>query len=673
MIFYVFDIEADGLLDSVENIHCLSVQKFEGSSKVGDVFSMTKGSDILNFFNSEKGNKNTYFVGHSIVKYDVPVLNRILGLEGLENSLVDTLGLSFYLYPEAKKHGLEYWGNKFGIAKPKIDDWVEGDIEVYVNRCEHDVRINSELFLHQFNYLATIYDGDMETIMKLVKYLNFKLDCLLEQEISGIPMNLYLAKKYYQELEMLLEEKTIVLRKNMPEEVGVIIKTKPKSLYKKDGELSVYGKEWFKDLEKYNLPKDSEVIRERPNPGSTPQIKEWLFQLGWEPQTFKDNDKGEKIPQISLPFGQGLCKSVKELYEKEPKLIELEQYFVIRHRKNIFKNFIKFYNPKKNRIYSTAHAFTNTLRLRHSNPIVNLPKPGTFYGQQIRECLCKPNNDYFMCGSDVSGLESATAQHYIAFFDPEYVKDMRSEDYDAHTDIAVLSGLMTKEEEKEYKRLSSLAEKEEPLLKGEKEALSRLKSIRSIAKTVNFSATYGAGGPKIAEAARVSLAEGERLHKAYWDRNKGIKQTAESVKTKVVHYKYPKKVVTKLFNEVTEEEEVYVEYKMVSRKQTWLYNPVSGFYLYLKAKKDKFSTLNQSTGVFVFDSWLMFVRKEFTKKNIPILLQYHDELLFVAKHEHKEACAEILYKSMKKVNDLLKLNVEVDISVDFGNNYAECH
>ena len=56
-----------------------------------------------------------------------------------------------------------------------------------------------------------------------------------------------------------------------------------------------------------------------------------------------------------------------------------------------------------------------------------------------------------MIGSDVSGLESATSQHYIYNYDPDYVREMRSEDYDPHTDIAVLAGLMTEDEEKFFK------------------------------------------------------------------------------------------------------------------------------------------------------------------------------------------------------------------------------
>ena len=37
------------------------------------------------------------------------------------------------------------------------------------------------------------------------------------------------------------------------------------------------------------------------------------------------------------------------------------------------------------------------------------------------------------------------------FYDPEYVEQMRVPGFDPHVDVAVLSGLMSKEEEKFYK------------------------------------------------------------------------------------------------------------------------------------------------------------------------------------------------------------------------------
>ena len=99
---------------------------------------------------------------------------------------------------------------------------------------------------------------------------------------------------------------------------------------------------------------------------------------------------------------------------------------------------------------------------------------------------------------------------------------------------------------------------------------------------------------KISSIAKIPLSLAEKLWEIYWQRNWAIKAiAADSFVKKVRNYK-------------------------------WIYNPVSHFYLFLKTEKDRFSTLNQSTGVYVFDTWVRLVRKELKKIGVGISLQYHD-------------------------------------------------
>ena len=56
-----------------------------------------------------------------------------------------------------------------------------------------------------------------------------------------------------------------------------------------------------------------------------------------------------------------------------------------------------------------------------------------------------------------------------------------------------------------------------------------------------------------------------------------------------------------------------------------------------------------------------------------IILQYHDEIALTFKEENKELVREALLQAMKETNETLKLNVEINISIDFGFNYAEVH
>lgn len=630
MVYTVFDIEADGLLDEITLIHCLSYRIYESKTLIKEG-SLTNYADMSSFITEQK-----VLVGHNIIEYDIPALELILKIK-VTATLIDTLAISFYHYPiKNYKHGLKAYGERLGFGKPEVEDWKNQPIEVYINRCESDVEINTRLFHYQMDYCMEIYK-DFNQVLKLFDYLSFKMDCVKEHQ--GIKLDIELAEKSRDLLETIIEDKVTVLSDNMPK---VIVKSMPKVMYKKSGEISSSGLKWFSLLEELNLPLDSEAIYEKGNPGSDVQLKDWLLSLGWKPQTFKvSKSTGNRLPQVSLPFGAGLCPSIKNMFEQYPFLEDLDGLYKARHRYGLFKSFLENVN-EQGFIYSTAHGFTNTLRLQHSKPIVNLPGVDKWYGNQIRSCLKVPDDSYIMCGSDISGLEDNTKQHYIYFYDPDYVNDMRVPGFDPHIDIAVLAEMMTKQNEAYFKWYNTMPV-DFPFTEEQKKEFKRLGSIRKPAKTVNFSATYGAGPPKIAETLGCDIDFATKLHTIYWQRNKAVKQTANACKVIKV------------------------------KGQKWLYNPISGFWMFLKAEKDRFSTLNQSSGVFVFDSWVRKVREKLTPLGIKLCLQYHDEILLYFKKEHTDTVVSVLKQSMQEVNEEIKLNVEINISVELGNNYANCH
>lgn len=561
MKYSIIDIEANGLLKEATKIHCLSYRDYDGTTLI-KAGTFTDYNDITTYLDTVEA-----FVGHSIITYDIPLVKKILNYT-VTSRVIDTLCISFYHYPvKAFKHGLKFWGERLGFGKPEVEDWETQPIEVYINRCEGDVEINTRLFHGQMEYLLEIYEQDLDQVLSLIAYLGFKRECIRDQEIIGIDLDVELAEKSMKELTVIIDKKVQSLSDSMPKELGKLLHSMPKNMYKKDQTLSAHAVKWMERVKDHGLSQDVTEIRESPNPGSPVQLKKWLFSIGWDPITFKLNDKQEEVPQVSLPFGAGLCPSIKVLFDDNPGLEELDGLYKAQHRFGVFKSFIE--NKDENdKVYSTAHGFTNTLRMQHSKPIANLPGVDKWYGEQIRSCLTTREFNKIMCGSDISGLEDNTKQHYIHMFDPKYVEDMRVPGFDPHIDIGVLSGLLTPAEEKYYKEIENLKEEQKSDFKFFEESdeikYKRIKKIRGNAKVVNFSATYGAGPPKIAKTLKCTLEFAKTLHKTYWTRNKAVKQTAEACTVKIV------------------------------KGQKWLYNPISGFWLYLKAEKDRFSTLNQN-------------------------------------------------------------------------------
>lgn len=616
----IFDIECDGLNPS--KIHCMSVNiedKIKSTTKYMNMRSLLGKASIL--------------VGHNIIRWDIPVLERLLGIE-IKAKLVDTLALSWYLYPDRPQHGLEGWGEDFGVPKPKIDDWDNLTPEEYIHRCEEDVKINTKLWNKQWSYLVKLY-GSEEEAWKLIDYLSFKMDCAREQERSGWKLDVDKCRKVLEELTEEYEERTRLLTEAMPKVPVKAIKTRPKKPFKKDGSYSTLGAKWFSLVKKQGLAETFDgqieliVDWKEPNPGSSVQIKDWLYSLGWVPENFKfDRDKTtgdvRKIPQVRIEDedrNKVLCPSVLKLVKKEPSIDQLDKVTVLSHRMGILKGFLENVDDR-GFVKAEIQGLTNTLRFKHKT-VVNLPGVFKPYGEEVRGCLIAPEG-YELCGSDMASLEDRTKQHYAWEYDPEYVKQMLAPDFDPHLDIALEAKMLTEEQVADHK-----AKRKD------------YSSIRHKAKTTNYSATYGVGAPKLAKELDVPVHEAQKLLDAYWKRNWSIRAIADACKVKECN------------------------------GQKWLFNPVSQLWYSLRHDKDRFSTLNQGTGSYCFDRWVMECRR----KRPQLTAQFHDEVLLCIKKSPgvREKAVKLLKDSIKVVNEELKLNRELDVEVKFGDTYAKVH
>ena len=129
----VFDIETDGF--NPTKIHVLSYTNEEG-----EIQSTFDYEEMRTFFL----NADT-IIGHNIVRYDVPVVERILDIK-IDARVIDTLPLAWYINHAQKSHGLAQYGIMYGVPKPKIDYWEGLSPEEYQYRCEEDVKINTRLW-----------------------------------------------------------------------------------------------------------------------------------------------------------------------------------------------------------------------------------------------------------------------------------------------------------------------------------------------------------------------------------------------------------------------------------------------------------------------------------------------------------------------------------------------
>jgi DNA polymerase III alpha subunit (gram-positive type) len=195
----VFDVEADGINPS--KIHCLTAAVY--SMGEWRIKSTTDYDEMRKFFTS-----SDVLIGHNIYRWDIPVVQRLLGIK-VTAQIVDTLALSWYLYPTQGKHGLESWGEHFGVPKPKVDDWDNLPIEEYIHRCEEDVKINCKLWDKQLSNLCTLYGSKVkkDKAYRFIDYLMFKMETAAKAEASRWKLDVERCEEGLKILEADVEEK----------------------------------------------------------------------------------------------------------------------------------------------------------------------------------------------------------------------------------------------------------------------------------------------------------------------------------------------------------------------------------------------------------------------------------------------------------------------------------
>lgn len=665
MKFLCGDIECDGLLDQLTKLHCAVFYNPE----LDHTYVFTDLVELEVFL---KDHEDYYLVIHNGVTFDKPALKK-LGVN-VPNRIVDTLALSWYLYLNNPKHGLEWWGEQLGVAKPEITDWENLSEEEYIHRCTEDVKIQTLLW-NKFNeYLKQLYP-DPKMYTKFIHYMEWKMDQQRIQANNKLKLDIDSALKLKEYFEEEKQKRLTELESVMPKVPVYTTYKKPKVMFKKNGEPSTLGLKWSERLSQYakdnaiELGKlieleEIKVIKEytAPNGNSDIQVKAWLTALGWKPETFKYVKKDltpeelaaareavsprerykvkpytkRAIPQIK--GDNGLCPSVSRLVAKHPQIKMLEDLGIVAHRLSIVDGFLR--DNVNGYLTAECSGWTNTIRLKHKK-LVNLPSIRTPYGKEVRGLL-QADKGRILLGSDLSSLEDRLKHHFQWDIDPDYVKTQMEDGFDSHLLNALKGGLITEEDFTFYKEFNS--EEDE----ADKARYETIAKFRHIGKGVTYCCQYGGGVEALMEQIGLDEDTAKRLHKAYNDLNWTIKEIAES--TKVVKI----------------------------NEQKWQLNPINGFYYHLKNNKDRFSTLIQGTGSYILDLWLFIINnhtKKVYNKEIPLCAQFHDELVLALKDNEtsKEALKSVVNSAIDKMNRQLGLNRDMACDIQFGKCYADIH
>lgn len=406
------DIEADNLLVDATKIHCVCV--FNPGSK--QTLELTTYEQIKQFFEEHKG---AIFVGHNFVKYDRPLLRRILRITIPIQQCVDTLILSQLYNPDLDGgHSLESWGVRLKAPKVglEISDWSKLT-PLMLERCKQDAYLTCRVYATLAKRLKQIDFSEFSIELQHKLYT-----VLLSQELNGFKLNTEKVKALIGKLEPEVERIERDVHKLFPP----IVKPIKAGQYRlrKDGTLPERIVRLRKEQTvKESLPDENGVIKYEVldyvpfNLGSPVQRLERLQSAGWT--HLEVTKKGN--PKVTE---ESIIEFVEKTGHEEAR--ELCKWLSYKGRINMLKNWLQFYNEKTGCVHGKLFPAA-TLRFRHNDPnTANIPgvrvdKQGHpilgedgMYTYESRDCWeTRDPVKRTLIGADAKGLEFRMLAHEI--------------------------------------------------------------------------------------------------------------------------------------------------------------------------------------------------------------------------------------------------------------------
>jgi DNA polymerase I-like protein with 3'-5' exonuclease and polymerase domains len=459
----VFDIEANGL--NPDRVWCI-VAHIVGTEE----FFEFHGFSLFDFNEWLLGFDNCEVIGHNIIGYDIPVLERLLGTDFSKCKITDTLVLSRLANPSRDGgHSLESWGQTLNQPKGDYNDWDNFSHDM-LEYCVQDVKVNTLVYKRLLSELKGFEPEciDLEHQVQGIISSQIKTGWLLDQEKCFLLLAELKEKKYD------LEDKVHEVFKPLP---TFIKQVTPK--IKKDGTISVVGLKFLGEQWDTAIAPFSRIDFPVFNLGSRQQIGRHLQYYGWKPKQF--TDKGQPI------VDEAVLRAVKDI----PEAALIGEYLMLQKRIAQVQSWLEAVKDD-----GRVHGYVNsngavTGRMTHSSPNMGqIPAVYSPYGRECRDVWTVPEG-YKLVGMDASQLELRMLAHYMN--DEGYTNEILNGDI--HTANQLASGLET----------------------------------RDLAKTFIYAFLYGAGDAKIGSIVGGTAKDGKRLKEKFLRNTPALAELRERV------------------------------------------------------------------------------------------------------------------------------------------------
>ena len=176
------------------------------------------------------------------------------------------------------------------------------------------------------------------------------------------------------------------------------------------------------------------------------------------------------------------------------------------------------------------------------------------------------------------------------------------------------------------------------------------KKQRSSAKAVIFGIVYGISSFGLMDNLHITKKDADNFINKYYELYPQVKDYMDNTIKKA----YEKGYVTTLFNRKRIIDELHNKNYMIRKS----------------GERMAINTPIQGSAADIIKMAMIKINEIFKEKNIKskMILQVHDELIFDVIEEEKDIVKDIVKKTMENI---IKLNVPLKVSVDFGSNWYE--
>lgn len=733
----VCDFEADNLLHGVTQVHVMSYQIREMNGEMSRVFTIRRDDEkyverIAKFFQHHI-DKQIPIVMHNGIGYDVRMVEKVLGLDLSKLMVVDTLATSWYLSPERRVHGLDSFFDDYGIAKPAIDSWEQGEGETLAefldrmqNRCQEDVKINMALWKDHMDRLVDMYTiaqnaidfgqhnektgetlnvggkklhkdewipiDDMvgravdSAIDKILTFLMFKMDCAALQEKTRWEIDIAHVTEAFEKLEAIVASAREGLAAVMPLIPKYERKSAPKAdPFTKKGERNAHWIKWDEVMRKFEAKETDEngfiLVK------LDPEDDVGVYRV-WK--TNEEPNPGAPGQVKDFLFSKGWVPQTFK-YEKDEALFTA--WIASKPKgKGTHKQWEKWKTsrPEERAIPQISIGGDDGKELCHSllELAEEVPAIKVYADYKVAENRRNVLKGFLRDMEDGKWLKARIGgftntlrvQHRelvnLPGVDKPYGYDIRG------SLIAGLKRILAGSD------LSSLEDrvKHHFMLPHDPEYVETMQAddfdphilMALIAKMITqeefdcFKADPDAKHPPHVKKARRN-GKTTNYASVY---NAGAAKIAQAAGADLKTGETLHKAYWELnwsVKAIAEEQVVIKD----SRGGKWLVNPINGFCYSLRKDSDRFSTLAQGTGSFFFDMWVDNILDAMYAKwgRKTLTGSFHDECIICMGDSpaNREAIAEIIQEAIQKVNRDFGLRRQLGCKTQFGDRYADIH